>query len=133
MIARDRSFFGFRASPASCTACSNPWSAKTTPAGSAAKTPCMPNGMNPPPAVKLPGLKDREATTMIARIGTAVFQSTTMTLLSDMNLAPARFTAVNRTISSVATTRPRPLSSPALTPVACSIGKFWLTALTLLT
>ena len=133
MIARERSFFGFRASPASWTACSKPCSAKTTPAGSAAKMPCTPNGMNPPPVLKFPGWKDSEATTTIARSGTAVFQITTIALLSDMNLAPARFTAVNRTIITVATMSPRPLSRPALAPVACSIGKFWLTAWMLLT
>ena len=59
----------------------------------------MPYGANPPPAVKLPGWNDRDATTMIASNGTAVFQITTIALLSDMNLAPARLTPVNRIIS----------------------------------
>ena len=49
MMARDMSFFGFLASPANCTACSKPCRANTTPTGSAAKMPCTPNGMKPPP------------------------------------------------------------------------------------
>ena len=95
--------------------------------------PCMPYGAKPPPAVKLPGWNDRDATTMIASNGTAVFQSTTIALLSDMNLAPARLIAVNSTIRTTATTSPRALSSPALGPVACSIAKFSFTAWMLLT
>ena len=59
MIARDRSRFGSRASPASCAACSNPWSANTTPPVSAVNTPWNPNGMKPPPALKFAGLNWR--------------------------------------------------------------------------
>ena len=133
MIAREMSFFGLRASPASWTACSNPCRANTTPAGSAANTPWTPNGMNPPPAVKLLGWNDSELTTTMASSGTAVFQITTIALLSDMNFAPARLIAVNRTMPSVATMSPVLLSRPALGPSACSIGKFSLTLLMLLT
>ena len=118
MIALEMSFFGFFASPDSWTACSNPCRAKTTPAGRAANTPWTPYGMNPPPAVKFPGWKASAPTTTIATAGTAAFQITTKTLLSDMNLAPARLIAVKRIIPKVATTRPRGLSSPAFAPSA---------------
>ena len=77
-IARDRSRFGSRASPASWTACSKPCSPNTTPPVSAAKTPWKPNGMKPPPAWKLAGLNCSAATTPTARTGTAVFQITTI-------------------------------------------------------
>ena len=49
---------------------------------------------------------------MMARIGTSVFQITMPVLLSDMNLAPARFITVNRIIGMMATIRPGPLSRP---------------------
>ncbi len=126
------SFFGFRASPASWTACSKPCKANTTPAGNAAKMPWMPWGAKPPPVEKLPKWNDEPATTMIASSGTAVFQITTTELLSDMNLAPARFSAVNRTMPRVATMRPWPLSRPAFEPDSYSMLKCLCTPLTLL-
>ena len=89
--------------------------------------------MKPPPAVKFPGWKDSDETTTMASSGTAVFHSTTITLLSDMNLAPARLIAVNTIIARTATIRPRVLSSPLLSPSAEIIGKFSFTAATLLT
>ena len=124
---------GFRASPANCTACSNPCSANTTPPVSAAKTPCIPWGMNPPPAVKLLPWNDVVAMTPMASRGTAAFQMTTMELLSDMNLAPARFMPVNKIISTMATMTPRALSRPWLGPPSCSNGKCLSTQLTELT
>jgi len=125
-IARDRSRLGFRASPASWTACSKPCNPNTTPPVSAANTPWKPNGMKPPsPAVKFAGLNCVPATTTTARNGTSVFQITTNALLSDMNFAPARLIAVNTIIRPIATTRPRPLSSPALSSMlkcACAVS-----------
>ena len=59
--------------------------------------------MKPPPAVKLPGWKLNDAITPMARNGTAVFQITRITLLSDMNSAPARLIAVKSTIRMTAT------------------------------
>ena len=41
-MARARSRWGLRASPASCAHCSKPCAANTTPPVSAAKTPCQP-------------------------------------------------------------------------------------------
>ena len=89
--------------------------------------------MKPPPAWKLAGLNWSQATTAMARTGTAVFQMTTITLLSDRNLAPARFIAVNSTIKTRATTRPVPLRSPALSPTLLIILKWMFTQPTLLT
>jgi hypothetical protein len=74
--------------------------------------------MKPPPAEwKLPQWNDCDAITMIASTGTAVFQMTTIELLSDMKCAPARLIAVNRTIPRTATTRPNPFSSPSFEPL----------------
>ena len=120
-MARDRSLRGLRASPARQTACSNPCNANTTPKGSAAKTPCQPWGMKPPPAVKLPGWKLSEAMTPMARKGTAVFQITRKMLLSDMNSAPIRLIAVKSSIRITATTRPREFRRPSESIAKCSL------------
>src|SRR6476646_9444302 len=61
--------------------------------------------MKPPCAEwKLPQWNDIDAITMIASSGTAVFQITTIELLSAMKCAPARFIRVNKIIAIVAST-----------------------------
>src|SRR5215510_150210 len=65
--------------------------------------------------------------------GTAVFQTTTMTLLSERNFAPARLIDVNTAIRTSATTSPVPLSRPASGPVLWSMLKFVCTQSTLFT
>ena len=64
--------------------------------------------------------KDSDATTTMAQEGTAVFQITTTALLSDMNLAPARFIAVNRTISSDRDDEPASVQQTGLAPVCAA-------------
>src|SRR4029077_19002133 len=81
--------------------------------------------MKPPCAEwKLPQWNDIDAITMIASSGTAVFQITTIELLSAMKCAPARFIRVNKIIAIVATTRPNPFNSPALEPLWWIMLKF---------
>ena len=106
ITARGMSRCGLRASPPICTACSKPCSANTTPSGSAAKTPCAPNGAKPPPAVKLLPWKETAISTTIVSSGTAVFQITVALLDSASQFTPARLMSVKTSMSTTATTRP---------------------------
>src|SRR6266853_7025129 len=74
----------------------------------------------------------RYATTPTAITGTAVFQMTTMELLSERNFAPPRLMAVKTIMRMTATTRPGPFSRPALGPTLLIMLKCWLTHPTLL-
>ncbi len=65
---------GLRASPASWAACSKPSRANTMPSGMAMNTPLMPNGMNPPPAVKFEPWNTLLMIRMMVANGTRIFQ-----------------------------------------------------------
>ena len=104
---------GLRASPASWAACSKPSRAKTMPSGMAMNTPLMPNGMNPPPAVKLAVLKTLVMMRTMVRSGTKIFHHVATVLVRAIHLMPSRFSAVNTNMKPIATTRPLPVSRPA--------------------
>src|SRR5665811_151242 len=114
ITARDTSRWGCLASPAIWMACSKPWSANTTPAGSAANTPCAPYGMNPPPAVKLDGWNARSTNTTTVSSGTVVFQITVTPLVSAIALTPTRLMTVNASMNRAAISRPEGVSVPSI-------------------
>jgi hypothetical protein len=122
ITARGMSFCGFLASPPIWTACSKPCNAKTTPSGSAAKTPCAPNGSNPPPAVKLLPWNATAMSTTIVRSGTAVFQITVALFDSASQFTPAMLIRVKTSIRMTAITRPLPTSAPLSSTMP---GQMW--------
>ena len=104
---------GLRASPASWAACSKPSRAKTMPSGIAMNTPLMPNGMNPPPAVKFEVWKTLVMMETMVMSGTKIFHHMATVLVRAIHLMPSRFSAVNTNIMPIATIRPLVVSRPA--------------------
>lgn len=104
--AREMSRCGLRASPASWMACSKPSRANTTPAGRAAKTPCVPWGAKPPPAVKLEAWKDSVIRTMTVSSGTAVLNTAVTELIPDISRTPRTLMTVKSIMKTVPITRP---------------------------
>src|SRR4030081_965266 len=86
----------------------------TPPTGMAVKTPFQPKGMNPPPAVKLPGWNATISRTMTARTGTAIFHQTVILLVSDSHLTPITLMIEKISIITTATAKPGPVTHPAL-------------------
>ncbi len=112
ITAREMSRWGSRASPASWMACSKPSSANTTPAGSAAKTPCAPCGAKPPPAVKFEPWKARVIRTTTVSRGTAVFTTAVTELIPDISRTPRMLMRVKTSMRKVPITRPAVVRVP---------------------
>ena len=105
---------GLRASPASWAACSKPSRAKTMPSGMAMNTPLMPNGMNPPPAVKFAVWKTLVMMKTMVRTRHRRSSSIMATVLvRAIHLMPSRFSAVKMNMKPIATIRPLVVSRPA--------------------
>ena len=89
------------------------------PSGMAMNTPLMPNGMNPPPAVKLPLWKTLVMMKTMVRSGTKIFHHVAIVLVRAIHLMPSRFSAVNTNMKPIATIRPLVVSRPAEVTSPC--------------
>lgn len=75
ITARGMSRWGFRLSPPSCTACSNPTRANTAPPSLTAwRMPWSPKGAKPPAAVKFAVWNRAMNSTTMVRVGMMIFQ-----------------------------------------------------------
>ncbi len=69
-------------------------------------TPFQPNGMKPPPALKLPPWKEVETSTTIVNTGTAIFHHVATLLVSESQRTPMMLMTEKISISTPATTYP---------------------------
>jgi hypothetical protein len=111
ITARGTSRAGLRASPASCTACSNPSSENTMPpVGIAMKIDlnAAPLMKNPPSALKFDPWNLKISRTMIVSTGIMSFQVVRMLFTLASQRTPIRFTQVKRSIKKIASGMPTP-------------------------
>jgi len=93
------------------------------PVASAEKTPCQPNGMKPPPAVKFPPLKRVPISATIASTGIAIFHAVIGVFDFASQRTPSAFTTVKSAISTTATPYPCVVSTVSPPDVFVSHGR----------
>jgi hypothetical protein len=137
IVARGMSLLGLDDSPASWIACSKPSSENTMPLpGMASSTDLKPNGMKPPPAVKLPPWKLLIDSTRMASSGAPTFHQVATVLTRASIRMPRKLMETKIAISTTAITIPGPVRTlvPPLTCIQlsaqCQCCAYWIMAST---
>src|SRR5438105_7954716 len=90
----------------------------------AEKTPFQPNGMKPPPAVKLPGWNDTISSTTTVIAGMAIFHQTAALLVSDSHFTPMTLITEKMSINPAATRYPTGVTTTASLTVEVRLGTY---------